>query len=43
MKTWSYHRGLIAQSVDGTGGRRNYPDGFVCADKRRGTLSKNEV
>ena len=34
MKTWSYQRVLIAQSVDGTRGRLNYPDGFVSADKR---------
>jgi predicted neuraminidase len=34
MKTWPYQRILQEESVDGPGGRLNYPDGFVSADKR---------
>jgi predicted neuraminidase len=34
MKTWPYQRVLQAESCDGPGGRMNYPDGFVSADRQ---------
>lgn len=34
MQTWPWQRVLVPESVDGPGGRLNYPDGFVTPDKR---------
>ena len=33
LKTWPYRRVLVAESID-KGGRLNYPDGFVSANRK---------
>ena len=43
MKSWTYCRVLVTESVDGPDGRLNYPGGFISQDSSGRTSPSPEV